>query len=83
MPISDQRELHLQFLKIPENYSIYQKLLQQKEEKRNRYRFGIVTLLEFVEKYIVKIWIEGEVGKGSDFKFTLPIYDELANSINN
>ena len=34
---------------------------------------GLKLSKEFVEKHGGKIWIESEVSKGSDFKFTLPI----------
>jgi light-regulated signal transduction histidine kinase (bacteriophytochrome) len=44
---------------------------------------GLLLFKEFVIKYSGKIWIESEVGKGSDFKFTLPLCDKQANSINN
>jgi PAS domain S-box-containing protein len=44
---------------------------------------GLLLCKDFVEKHHGKIWIESEVGKGSDFKFTLPISIEQARGINN
>jgi len=37
---------------------------------------GLVLCKEFVEKHSGTIWVESIVGKGSDFKFTLPLYKD-------
>jgi len=38
--------------------------------------FGLILCKELIEKHNGQIWVESEVGKGSDFKFTLPLCND-------
>jgi PAS domain S-box-containing protein len=67
----------------PENLSklfdISEVLTTKGTAKETGTGLGLLICKEFVEKHGGKIWVESEVSKGSNFKFTLPISAKVDN----
>ncbi len=54
-------------------WKISEHITTQGTNKESGTGLGLLLCKDFVEKHDCTIWVESETGKGSDFKFTMPV----------
>jgi PAS domain S-box-containing protein len=57
---------------IKELFKIDSRVSRPGTENESSTGLGLILCKEFIEKHSGRIWVESEVGKGSEFHFTLP-----------